>query len=84
VLTRYAAYMEANRTLPDGSRRATDNWQMGIPKDAYIKSMFRHFIDLWSLHRGVGARSDKEDAVCGIIFNAMGYLFELLKGKNTA
>jgi hypothetical protein len=48
VLKRYAEHMHKARKLPDGSLRASDNWQLGIPKDAYMKSMFRHFFDVWS------------------------------------
>src|SRR5208282_2987196 len=83
VLKRYAEYMNENRNLPDGSTRESDNWQKGIPIDAYMKSLERHQMDLWLIHRGYSeeAREDIEHALCGVIFNAMGYLFELLKGK---
>ena len=57
----------------------------GIPKDAYMKSMWRHFHQAWTMHRGYQAFDEKgngvelEDALCGILFNAMGYLHELRK-----
>ncbi len=26
-------------------------WQMRIPKKVYMKSMFRHFMEVWKAHR---------------------------------
>jgi hypothetical protein len=80
VLERFGAYMHENRHLKDGSLRASDNWQLGIPFAVYMKSLFRHFHTAWKLHRGDAHYSpDMEDALCGILFNAQGYLHELLK-----
>ncbi len=45
VLEAYGAYMDLNRTLPDGTTRPGDNWQLGIPRDAYMKSGWRHLFD---------------------------------------
>lgn len=76
----YAKYMHKNRHLDTGELRDSDNWQKGIPLPSYMKSMWRHVIMLWSLHRGY--RSDveaTEEALCGILFNAFGYLHEVLK-----
>jgi len=83
VKKRFAEYMNANRKLKDGTTRDSDNWQKGIPKDAYIKSLNRHFEDLHLAHRGYPdeARENIEDALCAIIFNAQGYLLEILKEK---
>jgi hypothetical protein len=81
VLKRYAEYMNKHRTQSDGGLRDSDNWQKGIPKDTYMKSMWRHFMDLWFEHRGLKGRDGIEEALCAIIFNCMGYLFELLKNK---
>jgi hypothetical protein len=71
--------MHQNRIQSDGSLRDSDNWQKGIPKDAYMKSMWRHFMDLWKLHRGNEAQEDIETALCAMMFNVMGYLHEELK-----
>lgn len=81
VLLRFSEYMAKNRVQADGNTRASDNWQRGIPKDAYIKSLWRHFHDLWLHHRGWSeeARESKEEALCAIMFNVMGYLYEELK-----
>jgi hypothetical protein len=79
VMVEFAKYMNKNRVQSDGGIRSSDNWQKGIPKDAYMKSMHRHFMDLWLEHRGYKGRARKKEALCAILFNAQGYLFELLK-----
>ena len=81
VIERYAEYMNENRVQSDGSLRASDNWQKGIPKDAYMKSLWRHFFDIWKEHRGINTDLGLERAVCAVMFNAMGYLHETLKAK---
>lgn len=81
VLQRYADYMHKNRRQKDGVWRSSDNWQKGIPKDSYMKSGLRHIVDMWLEHRGHTGREDIEEAVCGVMFNAMGYLHELLIEK---
>lgn len=82
VLRRYAEYLNEHRVQADGTLRDSDNWQKGIPKKNYVKSLIRHFMDLWLAHRGgqfLGGRKFLQDALCAIIFNAMGYLFEDLQ-----
>jgi hypothetical protein len=85
ALRRYAEYLHKHRHQADGKLRDSDNWQKGIPKSAYMKSLWRHFIDAWTLHRGCATISEQspdeliEDALCATIFNAMGYLHEHLK-----
>jgi hypothetical protein len=81
VLKRYAEYMHRHRRQPDGKLRDSDNWQKGIPLDAYRKSAWRHFMDVWTLARSeltVAGRLDLEEAICALLFNLMGYLHELL------
>ena len=79
VLRRYAEYMHQHREQADGKLQASDNWQKGIPLNAYMKSLWRHFMVLWTLHRGsIEGVGDREDACCTVIFNASGYLHELL------
>ena len=46
VLIRYAEYMHTHRKQSDGALRDSDNWQKGIPKEVYMKSMWRHFMDV--------------------------------------
>jgi len=88
VLVRYAEYLHKHRKQKDGSVRDSDNWQKGIPKSVYMKSELRHSFDLWLMHRGfiainpdTGEECDIEELLSAIIFNAQGYLFEILKNK---
>jgi hypothetical protein len=81
VLYVFAKYMHKNRIQADGQLRDSDNWQKGIPKDAYMKSAWRHFHDWWWFHRQ-GEDADKEakiEALCAELFNVMGYLLEEIK-----
>jgi len=84
VLECFAEYMHIHRTQPDGTMRDSDNWQKGMPRCTFIKSLWRHFMDLWLIHRGFSerARDDVKTALCGIIFNAMGYLYEVLLDRD--
>lgn len=81
MLEAYAAYMHRHRKQADGQLRDSDNWQKGIPLPAYAKSAWRHFFDFWKLHRGYSAREDIVCALCGVLFNCMGYLHEYLKAN---
>ena len=81
VIERFGQYMTKHRVQKDGSLRASDNWQKGIPLDAYMKSGWRHFHDWWKQHRGYPGQDTLEDSLCALIFNAQGYLFEILKAK---
>lgn len=79
VLERFARYMHKHREQADGNLRASDNWQRGIPADAYMKSAWRHFFDWWAAHRNLPiAREGLEEALCALFFNVQGYLHELL------
>jgi len=79
VLKEFGNYMTKHRIQSDGSLRDSDNWQKGIPREAYIKSAFRHFHDLWMEHRGYKSREGMKDALMGLLFNIMGYTHEYLK-----
>jgi len=87
TVRRFGEYMNECRKQSNGELRDSDNWQKGIPKDEYMKSGWRHHVDLWTLHRGFSCADEKgepvdiEKALCAIIFNAQGYLHELLKAK---
>jgi len=82
VIERFGEYMTKHRKQADGQLRDSDNWQKGIPRTAYIKSNWRHFMDLWKEHRGIATKDGIEEALCAIMFNTMGYLHEYLKEKN--
>jgi hypothetical protein len=84
ALKRYAEYMHQHRHQADGKLRDSDNWQKGMPRQCYIKSLFRHFMDFWFNHRGHAAYDPKRDCaieidetLCAILFNAFGYLHEI-------
>ena len=88
VLERFGEYMTKHRKQADGTLRDSDNWQKGIPRDQYAKSLIRHVVEFWLAHRGFEVQpaserdpQDVEDVLCAILFNAKGYLFELLKAK---
>lgn len=79
VLLRYAEYMHRHRRRSDGTLRDGDDWQQGIPTDVYMKSLWRHFMDVWLCHRAYDASDrDMEEALCGVLFNAMGILYNIL------
>jgi len=82
VMERYAQYMHKHRIQPDGNLRDSDNWQRGMTRDSYMKSGWRHFFGWWKEHRGLVSRDGLEDALCGVIFNASGYLFEVLNERS--
>ena len=91
----FGAYMHKHRLQPDGKLRDSDNWQKHFGENHFsvcMKSLWRHFLDLWMLHRGF-KRFDKQDgheitkieALCAIFFNVQAYADKLLKdqkGKN--
>jgi hypothetical protein len=86
TIKRFGAYMTEHRVQANGDVRPSDNWQAGIPMPEYFKSLWRHFIDAWTLHRISLVRTltpeevkEFEDALCAIMFNTMGYLHEWLK-----
>lgn len=75
----YAKVMHFNRRLENGSMRDADNWQLGIPLTAYIKSGWRHFFDWWKGHRGYQTEQGIVFDTVSLMFNAQGYLHELIK-----
>jgi len=81
VIERYGEYMNKHRYQSDKKLRDSDNWQKGFGKEHFkvcMKSLWRHFLDLWTLHRGNKGRETIDEAICGILFNAMAYYHQLL------
>ena len=79
--------MHKNRLQSDGKMRDSDNWQNGFGFPVLMKSMWRHLKDSWTIHRGheviriekgETVKIDLEEALCGLMFNTMGYLHEHL------
>lgn len=79
ALRRFAEYMHKNRVQANGTIRDSDNWQKGIPLASYMKSMWRHFMDVWMGHRGFQEMSEEE--LCALWFNVQGMLHERVKAR---
>lgn len=82
VLIEYAKYIKSfNVKEINGQVRDEDNWKLGIPRQDYIESKARHFIDTWMLHEGYIEDDDNElliKCLCAELFNTQGYLHTLL------
>lgn len=78
ALEYFSQYMHGKRKMPDGTMRNADNWQFGIPKNSYMKSLLRHVFLFWKWHRGSTIKENAKDELCAIIFNAQGYLHTML------
>jgi hypothetical protein len=84
VLTRYAKYLHKHRLQADGKLRDSDNWQKMFGEkhfDVCIKSMWRHFMDVWGQHRGIEGEQDLTDSLCALLFNTMAYLYKIERDK---
>lgn len=84
VLAYYASYMHKHRVQRDGNIRASDNWQQGIPRYRFVKSLIRHVFEFWRMWRGNAVRNPDNgqlftfgDVLCAILFNTMGLIFEM-------
>lgn len=75
ILEQFGEYMHKHRKQADGKLRDSDNWQKGIPRKQYMKSLLRHVFSAWRAHR-----LDKFsiDDWMAILFNAQGYVLEWL------
>jgi hypothetical protein len=87
VLWEFAVYMEKHCHLPDGTTRSADNWQAGFPNDVLMKSLLRHVMDLWMLHRGLcpvrpedGKVVTWDDALGAAMFGIQAMWFNRLNG----
>jgi len=84
-IKRYGEYMTKHKKQSDGESRESDNWQKlfgDTPEEhcnVCIKSLWRHFEDLWLHHRKWGheAREDINSAIQGIKFNINAYEYGL-------
>jgi len=84
-LEAYGEYMNSHRIQSDGQVRDSDNWQKGMGLKTYMKSLLRHVIDLWFMHRGIERKDMRtgkvltvKEVCSAIVFNTWGYLFETL------
>jgi hypothetical protein len=84
VLEKFAEYMNKHRIQSDGNLRDSDNWQNHFGENhqaVCMKSLWRHFMDLWLEHRGFKSREGFEDALMGCLFNLMAISDKYYKDK---
>ena len=82
VLERFCEYMNHHRTMRDGSLREPDNWKNLFGENheqVCLDSMARHFFAYWKNCYTTKDNAQKEEELCGIIFNAMASLYAILK-----
>lgn len=87
----FGEYMMKHQKQADGRMRDSDNWKRGIPMDAYLRSMFRHMMDLKaildtaSIDRLEGYAPDAAiELMNAILFNVQGWLHEAIKVKENS
>ena len=79
VLKAYGEYMHAKRIRKDGTIRSNDNWKKGFPYKSFMESGWRHFMDWYTEHEGYKTEEGVKTALMGLMFNAMGYLHQILE-----
>lgn len=79
VIQEFGRYMERHRHLPNGGLRDWDNWKQGMPRQVYVESLARHALDVLLLFNGEGepTATSTEEALGGVLFNAMGLWREI-------
>lgn len=92
VIESFGAYMHKHRKQPDGNLRDSDNWQKGFGPEhqsVCVKSAWRHFFDVWKIHRGHKVYDSKdghevtlEEACCATLFNLFAILHVYLNKGN--
>jgi hypothetical protein len=82
VMEQFYKFMSMHRLQSDGQLRDSDNWMKGIPIENYMKSLTRHREDVWQEYRGFKTDNGLIAGLCGVIFNAMGYMLEELKKQD--
>jgi len=80
VLRRFCKFMHDHNIKAGKLIRDEANWKKGMPKQSYMESLGRHFLDTWILHEGY-EKGNIEELLCADIFNTMGYLHEILIEK---
>ncbi len=86
ALHAYGEYMHRHRLQADGTMRDSDNWQKGIPNDAFVRSLVRHVHDVQLIHDGYGelARRDDRDPnpllahLSAALFNIQGLIHNVM------
>jgi len=78
VIIEFNRYMAHHRTQADGEVRRADNWQRGMSKARYMRSMWRHFLDVWNYWRIPRVGDAILDSLCALMFNVHGMMLEVL------
>lgn len=88
VIESYAKYLLKHSHLEDGTLRDPDNWKKGMPTQTYMDGLWRHMMDVWMIHEyGESIRPENgenvgvDEALNGVIFNAMGFMFNVINKK---
>ncbi len=84
VLTAYCKYMRGHRLQGSQEVRGDDNWQLGISPTSYMKSLLRHILEAWRIHRYGHHGASMNDILFAVMFNTMGLLHERLKKEMTS
>lgn len=79
TLEAYLEYKVFCRAMSDGSTRPDDNWQKGMPTETYMKSLWRHMLEIWKQHRGHRGDAAFPIAAAAAMFNIQGLLHNYLK-----
>lgn len=77
----FAEYMHKHRYQSDGKIRDADNWQKGIPLEAYESSLIRHTFEWWGFLQK-GDRDSMDEVANAMMFNLQGWIHERQKAKN--
>lgn len=86
VVKAFATYMYEKQSMPDGTVRAGDNWQKGIPPEELMSSLARHYLDIWLHLKGESALATEplDRALNGARFNVDALHLHLIKGTLSA
>lgn len=79
LLTTFGKYMFKHAKQADGTMRAGDNWQKGMPISSYIESKVRHDTDVWLEFRDCDSRDGIMEGLCGSFFNLQGIIVKLVQ-----
>ncbi len=84
VTHRYGQYMHECRKMADGTMRDAANWKLGMPMSVWLESLVRHTEDVKLIADGypdLAQTPDMEKALCAVLFNAQGLLYQILVDK---
>ncbi len=77
ALEGFVDFMRRHNIVDGKVRRDEGNWKKGFPKQSYMESKFRHFMETWKIHEGYSTDEILE-TLYAEFFNIQGYIHELL------